>query len=136
MSSLSGCISAGSKEMDLLGCIIVGLMTAAGGGTLRDVVLDRRVFWMDYTIHLHLSVWTSAFTFLIWPKIVSSGFKDTHLAFLWSDAIGMASCTVIGTHIGLQESNDYIISVMCGLVTAIFGGIGRDLLCQERPPMR
>ena len=128
--SVRSCISAGTKEMDLLGCIIVGLMTAAGGGTLRDVMLNRTPFWIHYPIHLHICIWISTVTFLIWPAIVARGFKDTHLAFLWSDALGMAASTVIGTHIGLLETNNWLIAVLSGLCTATFGGIGRDLLCQ------
>ena len=133
MSSLSGCITAGTKEMDMVGCIIVGLVTAAGGGTIRDVVLNRPPFWVQYHEHLHLSIWTSIITFLIWPAIVASGFKDTHLTFLWSDALAMAASTVIGTHIGLEETGNWMIAVLAGTCTAIFGGIGRDLLCQEPP---
>ena len=133
MSSLSGCITAGTKEMDMVGCIIVGLVTAAGGGTIRDVVLNRPPFWVQYHEHLHLSIWTSIITFLIWPAIVASGFKDTHLTFLWSDALAMAASTVIGTHIGLEETGNWMIAVLAGTCTAIFGGIGRDVLCLEPP---
>ena len=71
--------------------------------------------------------------FLVWPFLVNAGFKDTHLAFLWSDAIGMAASTVIGARIGLQETGQWIVGVMAGLVTATFGGIGRDVLCLEPP---
>ena len=103
-SAISGCISAGTKEMDLVGCIVVGLVTAVGGGTLRDILLGRAIYWRypPHRIHLHIAIWTSAFTFLVWPEIVARGFKDTHLAFLWSDALAMAASTVIGTHIGLK----------------------------------
>jgi uncharacterized membrane protein YeiH len=133
MSAISGCISAGTKEMDLLGCIVVALVNAAGGGTIRDVMLNRTPFWISHDIHLHIAIWTSAITFLIWPMIVSRGFKDTHLAFLWSDALAMAASTVIGTHIGLQETDNWLIGVLSGMCTATFGGIGRDILCQEQP---
>ena len=103
-SAISGCISAGTKEMDLVGCIVVALVTAVGGGTMRDILLGRAIYWRyaPHRIHLHIAIWTSAFTFLVWPEIVSRGFKDTHLAFLWSDALAMAASTVIGTHIGLK----------------------------------
>ena len=53
MSALSGCISAGTKQMDLFGCVVVGSLTAIGGGTLRDVMRDRPPFWLAYTAHLH-----------------------------------------------------------------------------------
>ena len=103
-SAISGCISAGTKEMDLIGCIVVALVTALGGGTMRDILLGRAVYWRyaPNRIHLHIAIYTSAFTFLVWPEIVARGFKDTHLAFLWSDALAMAASTVIGTHIGLK----------------------------------
>jgi len=134
-SAISGCISAGTKEMDLVGCIVVGLVTAVGGGSLRDILLGRAIYWRypPHRIHLHIAIWTSAFTFLVWPEIVARGFKDTHLAFLWSDALAMAASTVIGTHIGLKATDSALIGVLAGLCTATFGGIGRDLLCQEPP---
>jgi len=133
MSAISGCISAGTKQMDLIGCVVCGCMTAIGGGTLRDVVLGRRPFWLTFPAHLHLCIWTSVVVFLLWPSVVDAGFKDTHLTFLWSDAIGMAASTVIGAHIGLQETGQWHVGVIAGLMTAIFGGIGRDVLCLEPP---
>lgn len=109
--------------MDLLGCIIVGLVTSTGGGTIRDVLLDLPPFWIPYHIHLHVSIWTSTLTFLIWPAIVARGFKATHLAFLWSDALGMAASTVIGSHVGLQataclssESQRILSAARCPLI--------------------
>ena len=59
--------------MDLLGCIILGLVTCAGGGTIRDVILNRPPFWIEHDVHLHIALWTSTFTFLIWPSIVARG---------------------------------------------------------------
>jgi uncharacterized membrane protein YeiH len=133
MSAISGTISAGTKQMDMLGCVVVSCVTAIGGGTIRDVILGRPPFWLTFPKHLHLCVVTSVLMFLIWPQIVNSGFKDTNLAFLWSDAIGMAASTVFGAHIGLIETGQWSVGVMSGLVTAVFGGIVRDVLCLEPP---
>lgn len=133
MSALSGSISAGTKQMDLLGCVVVGSITAIGGGTLRDIMLGRPPFWLTSPAHFHLAIWTSALIFVLWPVCVSLGFKDTHLAFLWSDAIGMATAAVIGAHVGLVETGQWAVGVAGGLVSATFGGIGRDLLCLEPP---
>ena len=119
--------------VDVLGCVVVSCVTAIGGGTIRDVMLGRPPFWLTYPKHLHLCVATSVAVFLLWPHIVNSGFRDTNLAFLWSDAIGMAASTVIGAHVGLVETGQWSVGVMCGLVTAVFGGIGRDVLCLEPP---
>ncbi len=133
MCTLSGVIVAGSKQMDLLGCMIVGYVTALGGGTVRDLVLDVPAFWLSRKAHLYLIFLTSIIAFLLWPTIDSTGFKDTHLAFLWSDAIGMAASAAVGARIGLVESNNWAVGVLCGLVTATFGGIGRDVLCLVPP---
>ena len=134
MSAISGVISAGTKQMDMLGCVIVGCITAMAGGTLRDVVLNRPPFWITYPSHLHAAVWGSLATFVLWPLIINhSAFKDTHLAFLWSDAIGMASSTVVGTEIGFAETGQWQAAVTTGLVTATFGGIMRDVLCLDPP---
>ena len=110
-----------------------GMVTAMGGGTLRDVMLGRPPFWLTYSAHMHLTIWASVATFLLWPYLVNGGFKDTPLAFLWSDAIGMAASTVIGAHIGLTETGQWVVGIMAGVVTATFGGIGRDVLCLEPP---
>ena len=132
MSAISGVISAGTKQMDMLGCVIVGCITAMAGGTLRDVVLNRPPFWITYPSHLHAAVWGSLATFVLWPLIINhSAFKDTHLAFLWSDAIGMASSTVVGTEIGFAERG-----VQAAVTTGSSpppGGIMRDVLCLDPP---
>ena len=84
---------------------------------MRDVLLGRAVYWRyaPNQIHLHIVIYTSAFTFLVWPMIVARGFEDTHLAFLWSDALAMAASTVIGTHIGLKATNNWLIGVLSGM---------------------
>ena len=91
MSALSGCITAGHKQMDLLGCIVVGCITALAGGTLRDGFMLKTAFWLRYPSYVSLAITTSVLVFLLWPRAVKLGFKDTHLVFLWSDAIGMAA---------------------------------------------
>ena len=90
--------------MDCLGVVFVGLVTAIAGGTLRDLSLSRKVFWLQNKMHLRIAGLIGALTFFGWPYLVRRGFKDAHLAFLWSDAIGMASSAVIGAHIGLEST--------------------------------
>lgn len=131
--ALSGTISAGTKQMDLLGCVVVGMISAIGGGTLRDMILGRPPFWLTSSAHLHLSIWFSVFTFLCWPLVTRTGFKDTHLAFLWTDAVGMGASCVYGAHVGLKETGEWAVAVMMGVVTAIGSGILRDLLILEPP---
>ncbi|EOD04166.1 hypothetical protein EMIHUDRAFT_250668 [Emiliania huxleyi CCMP1516] len=89
MASMAGTITAGSCEMDLFGCTIVGTLTAIGGGTIRDIILGRTVYWLTDTSHLTIALAVSVAIFLTWPALVSLGLRDSHLAFLWSDALGM-----------------------------------------------
>ena len=75
MSSMSGCISAGMKQMDLIGCIVCSCVTAMGGGTLRDMMLGRPPFWLTYSAHLHLCIWCSVLVFITWPFLNVQGLK-------------------------------------------------------------
>jgi len=133
MAALSGCITAGSKEMDLFGCVLLAMVTAIGGGTLRDMVLGNRVYWMADQTHATIAIIVAVIAFAVWPKLVEIGFKDTHLAFLWSDAIGMASSSIIGAHTGLEATDSALVGIVSGVMTATAGGVVRDLLCLERP---
>ena len=131
MSAISGVISRAPSRWTCSSCVIVGCITAMAGGS--DVVLNRPPFWITYPSHLHAAVWGSLDTFVLWPLIINhSAFKDTHLAFLWSDAIGMASSTVVGTEIGFAETGQWQAAVTTAFATATFGGIMRDVLCLDR----
>jgi len=133
MAAMAGTITAGSKEMDLFGCVIVGCITAIGGGTLRDIILGRSVYWLQDRTHLNISLAVSIAIFLTWPFLKSLGFRDSHLAFLWSDALGMSSSCIVGTHIGLVTTRSSIVGILCGVLTSVGGGIMRDLLCLDKP---
>lgn len=71
MAAMAGTITAGSKEMDLFGCVIVGCITAIGGGTLRDIILGRSVYWLQDRTHLNISLAVSIAIFLTWPFLKS-----------------------------------------------------------------
>jgi len=133
MAALSGSITAGQKEMDLFGCVVLALMTAIGGGTLRDMILARRVYWLADQSHLLIALAVSVLAFTAWPRLVSLGLRDSHLVFLWSDAIGMASSCIAGTHVGLEATSSGVVGVVCGTLTAVAGGIARDVMTLERP---
>jgi len=73
MAAMAGTITAGSKEMDLFGCVIVGAITAIGGGTLRDIVLGRRVYWLVDQTHLNIALAVSVAIFSTWPSLQKFG---------------------------------------------------------------
>eukprot|EP00276_Gloeochaete_wittrockiana_P010099 CAMPEP_0184666098 /NCGR_PEP_ID=MMETSP0308-20130426/60050_1 /TAXON_ID=38269 /ORGANISM="Gloeochaete witrockiana, Strain SAG 46.84" /LENGTH=186 /DNA_ID=CAMNT_0027110517 /DNA_START=244 /DNA_END=804 /DNA_ORIENTATION=+ len=122
--------------MDLLGCITVGTITAIGGGTIRDILLGRRVFWMDGEWeYLILSAGTAILTFFLWPWAESQKLINDDDEFLqWSDAMGLGAFCVIGAHNGIRAGLHPICSILCGMFTATFGGLTRDVLC--RRPVR
>jgi uncharacterized membrane protein YeiH len=129
--ALSGLIEAARKKLDLVGMIMVSGLAAFGGGTLRDVLLDRRpFFWIENSIW----VW-----FLIALCIVALLFmrarhlEPTQRAMQWPDAIGLGFFAAGGTQLALTAQVPAIIAVIMGVVTAIFGGVLRDIVVNEIP---
>ena len=129
--ALSGLIEAARKKLDLVGMIMVSGLAAFGGGTLRDVLLDRRpFFWIENSIW----VW-----FLIAVCVVALLFmrarhlEPTQRAMQWPDAIGLGFFAAGGTQLALTAQVPAIIAVIMGVVTAIFGGVLRDIVVNEIP---
>ena len=129
--ALSGLIEAARKKLDLVGMIMVSGLAAFGGGTLRDILLDRRpFFWIENSIW----VW-----FLIAVCIVALLFmrarhlEPTQRAMQWPDAIGLGFFAAGGTQLALTAQVPAIIAVIMGVVTAIFGGVLRDIVVNEIP---
>lgn len=135
MASLSGTISAGRAQMDLFGCVVVAVITAIGGGTTRDLILGRSVYWVADRAHLLIALIVAISTFVVWPFLTThfASVDASDLVFLWSDAIGMASSSIMGSHIGILQTRSSVIAIVCGTLTAVAGGIIRDVLCQEKP---
>jgi uncharacterized membrane protein YeiH len=129
--ALSGLIEAARKKLDLVGMIMVSGLAAFGGGTLRDILLDRRpFFWIENSIW----VW-----FLIAACIAALLFmrarhlEPTQRAMQWPDAIGLGAFAAGGTQLALSAQVPAIIAVIMGVVTAIFGGVLRDIVVNEIP---
>ncbi len=129
--ALSGLIEAARKKLDLVGMIMVSGLAAFGGGTLRDVLLDRRpFFWIENSVW----VW-----FLIAVCVVALLFmrarhlEPTQRAMQWPDAIGLGFFAAGGTQLALTAQVPAIIAVIMGVVTAIFGGVLRDIVVNEIP---
>ena len=129
--ALSGIIEAARKHFDLVGVVMVGFIAAFGGGTLRDLLLDRRpFFWVEQE-------------FWVWALIgvgfaLPFFFKARHIAFteramLVPDAIGLGAFAAGGTHIALVSGASPLIAVVMGVITATVGGVLRDVLVNEVP---
>lgn len=133
--AFSGAVTAGRKGMDILGMWIISIVTSLGGGTLRDILLDTgTVFWMEQAIYVQISSITVLATFLFWPTLEKRyGWKDSALPICLADALGLAAFAVLGTQKGVQMGLHPIMWVVCGLMSACFGGITRDVLCAQPP---
>jgi uncharacterized membrane protein YeiH len=127
--AMSGVLSAGRKGMDLFGVAVIAMVTALGGGTLRDVLLDRRpIFWIADATPLWLSLAATILTLLY----VRFG-RPPYNALLVADAIGLALFTIGGTQIAEQAGQDGIVAVLMGTITGVAGGVFRDVLSAEVP---
>ena len=128
MFAVSGALAAGRKRLDLLGVLVIALVTAIGGGTLRDLLLGRRVFWVADATCLWVIVAASALT-VIYTRFRLPPFS----ALLVADALGLALFTVSGSRIAEQVTDSRVVVVLMGTVTGAAGGVVRDILCNEIP---
>lgn len=127
-SALTGALDAARKQMDVVGLVMVGLVTALGGGTVRDLLLGRPPFWLADQRHLVVALLTSALCFPL-------ARRQTPLSrlFLIPDAIGLALFTVLGTQIALHHGAPWLAASLLGVITGVLGGVLRDVLCNEVP---
>jgi uncharacterized membrane protein YeiH len=129
--ALSGLLEAARKRLDAVGVCVVAGLAAFGGGTLRDVLLDRRpFFWVEHATWLWalLVLCIGAMTFLR-----ARHFRLTSRAMQWPDAIGLGLFSAGGTQLALQHGMPAIVAVLMGMVSAVFGGVLRDIVCNEIP---
>jgi len=124
--SISGALIAASKGMDILGFILMGAVTGVGGGTLRDLLLDIPVFWVQEPLTIYLCIGSSALTYIANKLFVKRDFW-----IVWMDAIGLSIFAVMGTQVALNHETPLIVAVVMGVMSATFGGIMRDVLCAD-----
>jgi uncharacterized membrane protein YeiH len=128
VSALTGVLDAGRKQMDIVGAVMVGTATALGGGTVRDLLLGRPVFWISDQTYLLVAFAT---TLIVFYAVL--GLKPSQRLFLIPDAIGLALFTVAGTQIALQWHAPWLVASLLGVTTGVVGGVLRDVLCNEVP---
>lgn len=127
--AVSGALVAGRKSMDLLGVVIIAVVTAIGGGTIRDVLLDRSpIFWIENTTYLLVIIAAAAFT-----TVYTRYQKPPLKALLIADALGLALFTLSGAQIAQEAGLPWISVVLMGAITGAAGGVIRDVLCAEIP---
>lgn len=127
--AISGVLVAFNKRMDLFGILIIAFVTAVGGGTLRDLLIgDTPVSWMTNITYTYVVLASAIFAIIFRSKI---NYLRTSL-FLF-DTIGIGLYTLVGIEKGIQADLHPIICIALGTMTASFGGVLRDILCNEIP---
>jgi uncharacterized membrane protein YeiH len=124
----SAVLETEDKRMDLVGAIIVGLATALGGGSLRDMLLGHPVFWLADVSYLICGIATVAVTFLL-----ARHMRLPVGVFVIPDAVGLALFTVVGCQIAVSAGVHWLAASLLGVVTGVFGGVLRDVLVNEVP---
>ena len=127
--AISGALIAMHKKLDPFGVLIIAFATAIGGGTLRDVLIGKNpVGWMQDLNYVYAILAATTFTIIFRKKINS--FNKSLFLF---DTIGLGVFTIIGTEMGIAHNLHPLISIALGTITATFGGVIRDILCNEIP---
>jgi uncharacterized membrane protein YeiH len=127
--AISGALAAGRKHLDLVGVLVTATVTAVGGGTLRDLLLDRHpVFWIADPVPLYV-ITASALLTVVWTR----RWDPPERALLVADALGLALFTIGGVQISQAAGLGGIIAVIMGTLTGVAGGVIRDVLTTEIP---
>lgn len=127
--AVSGALVAAQKRLDVVGFVVVAVLTGLGGGTLRDLLLGRTpIFWLRAPELIAVAAAAAVAVFFLRPRIA-----DRFPALLWADAAGLALFAVLGTEIALISGAQPWAAVLLGTVTASFGGVLRDIVCNEIP---
>ena len=124
----SGVLAAEGRRMDLFGALVLALVTAVGGGTIRDLCLGAPVFWIKDPSHVRTAIIAAVATFVLARFI-----RMPHRALAVADAVGLALFGIIGTEKALLLGSPALVAIMMGVITGVAGGILRDVLRREVP---
>ena len=127
--AMTGALSAGRRGMDWFGVVLIACVTALGGGSVRDVLLGHYpLTWVRHPEYLILTSVAALLTILIAPLM-----RHLRSLFLVLDALGLVAFTLIGCTTALDTGHGMLVASVCGVITGVFGGILRDIFCNDIP---
>ncbi|HAX22450.1 MAG TPA: hypothetical protein DCY64_19470 [Hydrogenophaga sp.] len=129
--ALAGIMEGARKRLDAVGVCVVGFLTAFGGGTLRDLLLDQRPFFWVRHVEMLWGVLALCVLAMLFLRV--RHFALTEKAIQWPDALGLGLFAATGVHQALQLELPALVAVLMGLITGVFGGVLRDVVCNEIP---
>ena len=121
--AVSGALVASRKGMDVMGFMWLGVITGVGGGTVRDLILDVPVFWVQNPVHVAACLVTAVVMHFVTPLV-----ESRYRTLLWFDAFGLALVTIAGTVKALDVGAPALVAIAMGAVTGTVGGMIRDTL--------
>jgi len=125
--ALSGGVAAVRRQMDLFGVIVLAFLPAVGGGTLRDLLLDQPVFWLEDTWVLGIAALGGIVAFFAASTV------DNWKPLRWADAMGLALFAVAGAAKTADLGYGLVVMLLMGTITATFGGLLRDVVANREP---
>ena len=127
--AMTGALSAGRRGMDWFGVVLIACVTALGGGSVRDVLLGHYpLTWVKHPEYLVLTTFAALVTIFIAPLM-----RHLRSLFLVLDALGLVAFTLIGCMTALEMGQGMLVASVSGVITGVFGGILRDIFCNDIP---
>ncbi|MEZ5755727.1 MAG: trimeric intracellular cation channel family protein [Paracoccaceae bacterium] len=126
--ALTGALVASRAQLDIVGFIFIACLTAVGGGTLRDVILDRPPLWISDPVLLLLATLAAVVVFFGAHRL-----ESRYRALEWLDACALAVAVPAGVGVALAEGLGWPVVLVMGMVTGCMGGLMRDVVCNEVP---
>ena len=130
--ALTGIYEAKKKRMDIIGIYTVAMITAFGGGSLRDIILNRHpLFWIDHYQYAILLLVLSILSAVAMRDVMTR--KNMVMLVLMLDALGLGLFSASGASVANQLGCAAFVSSLLGVITGVFGGVMRDIICNEIP---
>jgi uncharacterized membrane protein YeiH len=126
--AVTGALAASRSQLDIVGFVFIACLTAVGGGTIRDMILDRDVFWVVDPVMLAVASVAAVLVFLT-AHLLESRYR----ALLWIDALALAVAVPAGVAVALADGQGWPIVIVMGMITGCMGGLLRDVVCNEVP---